>query len=134
MRSKGKKNMVPTKAKYKSNVKALAPAKFLEQKRLRGIIGSRVRPSTTKKAPNATTPITRDPRTSGFPKPTLEDSRSPKTTLPKPAAASAAPSRSSLLASGSRLSGTCERVIARTAIASGMLMKKTPRQETFSAR
>lgn len=40
--------------------------------------------------------------------------------------ASATPSRSSLLASGSRLSGTCERVIVRTAIASGMLMKKPP--------
>jgi hypothetical protein len=134
MRLKGKKNMVPTKAKYKSNVKALAPAKFLERKRLSGIIGSRVRPSTTKKATNTPTPINRAPRTSGFPRPTLEDSRSPKTTLPKPTAASAAPSRSSLLASGSRLSGTRERVIARTATARGMLIKKTPRQETFSAK
>src|SRR5919107_249515 len=86
MRSKGKKNMVPTKAKYKSNVKALAPAKFLERKRLRGIIGSRVRPSTTKKATNTPTPINRAPRTSGLPKPTFEDSRSPKTILPRPAA------------------------------------------------
>jgi len=76
----------------------------------------------------------KEPTTSGSPRPTLEDSRSPKTIPPRPTAASAAPGKSSLLDPGSLLSGMCERVIARTTFASGTLMKKTPRQETFSVR
>jgi hypothetical protein len=47
--------------------------------------------------------------------------------------ASSSPGKSGLLASGSRLSGTRERVIARFITASGTLMKKAARQGIFSA-
>jgi hypothetical protein len=126
--------MVPTREKYRSSVKAFAPVKFLERNSDRGIIGSRERPSTTRKAPNATTPVIRAPITRASPRPALEDSRSPKTTPPRPTATSAAPGRSSPRASGLLLSGTRQRAIASTATAIGTLMKNTARQETFSAK
>jgi hypothetical protein len=48
--------------------------------------------------------------------------------------ASTAPGKSSFLASGSRLSGTWRATIASTATASGTLMRKAARHETFSTR
>ncbi len=60
------------------------------------------------------------------------DSIKPYTMLPRARVASNAPHQSRLRgASSSRLSGTCQKRRTSTAAASGMLIKKTQRQEAY---
>ena len=112
----------------------LAPEKFLDRNRLKGIIGSSVRRSLTTKATSAPIPTTSGSITPRSVKPASAEEIRPYTTPPSPIVANAAPGMSSFLASGSLLSGTYLAVMSSTAMASGTFIRKAARHETFSTR
>src|ERR1700733_13058885 len=92
-------------------------------------MGDADRDSTMTKAIELTTPAVIAAKTMGFDQPRLADSMRPPTRPPRPTVARNAPSQSRSAASADLLSAIFQNEMPTTASASGMLIKKTQRQD-----
>ena len=115
-------------------MKAFAPAKFLDRKSASGIIGSARGDSTTTNAASAATPRAREAETSGLTEagPRRLEEPEDEATQADRGEQRARQVQPLGLDPGSR--ARSRSAIASTATASGTLMKKTHRQDRFSAR
>src|SRR5207249_9273303 len=83
----GKKNIPPPKAVYRKSVSRFAPLKLRERNSARGNIGFGQRASTSRKTASESAPPKSVTSTNGWPKPNLEDSIRPYTSIPNPSVA-----------------------------------------------
>src|SRR6185369_17985788 len=133
MRSNGRKYIRAVNPAYKNKVRRFAPVKAFEPKSRRGIIGCFSLSSAKINPTRQLTPMTRLTTTRTSENPRVFDSTSPRTTPPNPTVARIGPSQSkrSFAAESSRLSGTRNHVINKTAAHNGTFIQNTYRQEKF---
>src|SRR5882724_1670877 len=119
-------------AAYRKRVNRFAPRKERDLNKESETIGEDALDSTHRKRARRIRPPSKLPSTMGCRQPSFEDSRSPVTTQPRLAVASAAPSQSRCPARELLLSGTWRRESITTAAASGRFRKNAHRQLAYS--